>query len=65
MFAPELFASDSVTSFGDLIINIAIFYLLVHFLLKRTRDWFKQGNTRMKLVVFLVPLFIISFFRGV
>jgi signal transduction histidine kinase len=62
MFAPELFASESVTSFGDLIINISIFYLLVHFLLKRTRDWFKQGNTRMKLVVFLVPLFIISFF---
>lgn len=62
MFAPELFASENVTSFGDLIINISIFYLLVHFLLKRTRDWFKQGNTRMKLVIFLVPLFIISFF---
>lgn len=62
MFAPELFASENVTSFGDLIINVAIFYLLVHFLLKRTRNWFKQGNTRLKLVVFLVPLFIISFF---
>lgn len=62
IFNPELFASETVVSFGDLIINVAIFYLLVHFLLKRTRNWFKQGNIRLKLVIFLVPLFIISFF---
>ncbi|MBI3136308.1 MAG: GHKL domain-containing protein [Bacteroidetes bacterium] len=61
LFSPELFASDSVPSLGDLIINVAIFYLLVHFLLKRTRNWFKQGNTRVKLVIFIVPLFILSF----
>lgn len=61
LFSPELFASENVPSLGDLIINIAIFYLLVHFLLKRTRDWFKHGNTRMKLVLFIVPLFIVSF----
>jgi len=61
LFSPELFASESVPSLGDLIINVAIFYLVVHFLLKRTRDWFKQGNTRVKLVIFIVPLFIFSF----
>lgn len=61
LFSPELFASETVPSLGDLIINVTIFYLLVHFLLKRTRNWFKQGNTRIKLVIFIVPLFIISF----
>lgn len=61
LFNPELFASESTPSLGDLIINISIFYLLVHFLLKRTRNWFKEGNQRMKLVVFVVPLFFASF----
>lgn len=62
IFNPELFASESVPSFGDLIIHVSLFYFLVHFLLKRTRDWFKQGNTRLKLVIFVVPLFVTSFF---
>ncbi|MBK9190420.1 MAG: GHKL domain-containing protein [Crocinitomicaceae bacterium] len=61
LFNPELFASEGVSSLGDLIINVAIFYLLVHFLLKRTRNWFKEGNTRLKLLVFIVPLFTVSF----
>jgi len=61
LFNPELFASESTPSLGDLIINISIFYLLVHFLLKRTRNWFKEGNQRMKLVIFVVPLFFASF----
>ena len=61
LFSPELFASETVPSLGDLIINVAIFYLLIHFLLKRTRNWFKEGNKRLKLVIFVIPLFLISF----
>ena len=65
LFNPELFASSEfVPSLGDLIINVAIFYFLVHFLLKRTRNWFKQGNKRLKLVIFLVPLFLVSFYAA-
>jgi two-component system, NtrC family, nitrogen regulation sensor histidine kinase NtrY len=61
LFSPELFASETVPSLGDLIINVSIFYLLIHFLLKRTRNWFKEGRKRLKLVVFVVPLFFLSF----
>jgi signal transduction histidine kinase len=65
IFNPELFASSIfVPSLGDLIINIAIFYFLVHFLLKRTRNWFKEGNKKLKLVVFVVPLFLVSFYAA-
>jgi two-component system nitrogen regulation sensor histidine kinase NtrY len=65
LFNPELFASSElVPSLGDLIINVTIFYFLVHFLLKRTRNWFKQGNKRMKLVFFVVPLFLMSFYAA-
>lgn len=60
---PELFASSEFApSLGDLIINVSIFYFLVHFLLKRTRNWFEQGNLKLKLVVFVVPLFLTSFY---
>lgn len=63
LFNPELFASSEwAPSLGDLIINITIFYFLVHFLLKRTRNWFEKGNLKLKLVVFLVPLFLTSFY---
>lgn len=63
LFNPELFAaSDLVPSLGDLIINVAIFYFMVHFLLKRTRNWFRRGNRKLKLVFFVVPLFLVSFF---
>ena len=62
IFTPELFASESVPSLGDLIINLSIFYLLVNFLLKRTRNWFKQGNVKLKLGIFLLPLFLVSFY---
>jgi len=62
LFNPTLFASESVPTLGDLIINVSIFYLVVHFLLKRTRNWFKEGNQKLKLVIFVVPLFILSFF---
>ncbi len=63
LFNPELFASSEVApSLGDLIINVSIFYFLVHFLLKRTRNWFKKGNLKLKLVIFVVPLFLTSFF---
>ncbi len=63
LFNPELLASSAyVPSLGDLIINIVIFYLLVHFLLKRTRNWFLVGKTKLKLVLFIVPLFLLSFF---
>lgn len=63
LFNPELFASSEMApSLGDLIINIAIFYFLVHFLLKRTRNWFEKGNLKLKLVVFVVPLFLTSFY---
>lgn len=60
---PELFASSNLApSLGDLIINVSIFYFLVHFLLKRTRNWFERGNLKLKLVVFVVPLFLTSFY---
>ena len=63
LFDPELFASSELTpSLGDLIINVVIFYFLVHFLLKRTRSWFKQGRKKLKLGVFLLPLYILSFY---
>ena len=63
LFNPELFASSRLApSLGDLIINIAIFYFVVHFLLKRTRNWFATGNLKLKLVVFVVPLFLTSFY---
>ncbi len=63
LFNPELFASSVLSpSLGDLIINICIFYFLVHFLLKRTRNWFEKGNLKLKLVVFIVPLFFTSFY---
>ncbi|MEZ4923153.1 MAG: HAMP domain-containing sensor histidine kinase [Crocinitomicaceae bacterium] len=65
LFNPELFASSyMIPSLGDLIINVTIFYFLVHFLLKRTRNWFKQGNKKMKLVFFVVPLFLVSFYAA-
>jgi signal transduction histidine kinase len=65
LFNPELFASSEfVPSLGDLIINVTIFYFLVHFLLKRTRNWFKEGNKRLKLVVFVIPLFLVSFYAA-
>jgi signal transduction histidine kinase len=65
LFNPELFASsEMVPSLGDLIINVTIFYFLVHFLLKRTRNWFKTGNKRLKLVFFVVPLFLLSFYAA-
>ena len=63
LFNPELFASSElIPSLGDLIINVLIFYFLVNFLLKRTRDWFKKGAAKLKLVVFVIPLFLLSFF---
>ena len=63
LFNPELFASSKlVPSLGDLIINVTLFYFLVNFLQKRTRNWFKEGNMRLKLVVFVVPLFLVSFY---
>lgn len=61
IFSPELFASETVVSFGDLMINVSLFYLLVHFLLKRTRNWFSRGHIKVKMALFLVPLFFISF----
>lgn len=65
LFNPELFASSQfVPSLGDLIINVTIFYFLVQFLLKRTRNWFKEGNKKLKLVVFVVPLFLVSFYAA-
>ena len=65
LFNPELFASSEfVPSLGDLIINVTIFYFLVHFLLKRTRNWFKTGNKKLKLVFFVVPLFLVSFYTA-
>lgn len=65
IFNPELFASSEfVPSLGDLIINVTIFYFLVHFLLKRTRNWFKQGNKKLKLALFVVPLFLVSFYAA-
>ena len=65
LFNPELFASSIFApSLGDLIINVTIFYFVVHFLMKRTRDWFGEGNQKLKLVVFVLPLFLISFFAA-
>lgn len=65
LFNPELFASSVNTpSLGDLIINVTIFYFLVHFLLKRTRNWFKEGNTKVKLALFVIPLFLSSFYAA-
>ncbi|MFK8038759.1 MAG: ATP-binding protein [Crocinitomicaceae bacterium] len=63
LFNPELFASSTyIPSLGDLIINVFIFYFLVNFLLKRTRDWLVKGDARLKLVLVVVPLFLLSFF---
>ena len=65
LFNPELFASSEyVPSLGDLIINVTIFYFLVHFLQKRTRNWFKEGNRELKLVFFVIPLFLVSFYAA-
>ncbi|MDX1349046.1 MAG: HAMP domain-containing sensor histidine kinase [Putridiphycobacter sp.] len=62
LFNPELFASSEfIPSLGDLIINVFIFYFLVNFLLRRTRDWFKRGDSKLKLVFFVLPLFLVSF----
>ena len=63
LFDPELFASsDLAPSLGDLLINVVIFYFLVHFLLKRTRSWFTKGHQKLKLAIFLLPLYIVSFY---
>ncbi len=63
LFNPELYASSEIVpSLGDLIINVSIFYFLIHFLLKRTRDWFKKGNQKLKLVLYIIPFFVISFY---
>ena len=63
LFNPELFASSAlIPSLGDLIINVFIFYFLVSFLLKRTRDWFTKGDLKLKLVLLVLPLFLLSFF---
>ncbi|MBN4071206.1 GHKL domain-containing protein [Crocinitomix catalasitica] len=63
LFDAELYASStSNPSLGDLIINVSIVYFLIHFLLKRTRNWFKEGNKKLKLVIFLLPLFLTSFY---
>lgn len=63
LFNPDLFSSSEMApSLGDLIINVSIFYFLVHFLLKRTRNWFEKGNLKFKLVIFVVPLFLTSFY---
>jgi two-component system nitrogen regulation sensor histidine kinase NtrY len=65
LFNPELFASSVFApSLGDLIINVTIFYFLVHFLLRRTRDWFKEGNKKLKLLIFVMPLFLVSFYAA-
>ncbi|WP_027418767.1 sensor histidine kinase [Crocinitomix catalasitica] len=65
LFNPELFASSELApSLGDLAINIAIFYFIVHFLLKRTRDWFSNGNQKLKLAFVVIPLFLISFYMA-
>lgn len=63
LFNPELFASSElIPSLGDLVINVVIFFFLVNFLLNRTRNWFVSGNVRLKLALFVVPLFLISFY---
>jgi signal transduction histidine kinase len=63
LFNPELFASSELApSLGDLIINVAIFYFLVHFLLKRTRNWFEKHNLKTKLMLFVLPLFLASYY---
>lgn len=62
LFDAELYASSVAPSLGDLIINVSIAYFLIHFLLRRTRDWFKEGNKKLKLAFFVLPLFIASFF---
>jgi two-component system nitrogen regulation sensor histidine kinase NtrY len=65
LFNPELFgASEMAPSLGDLTINIAIFYFIVHFLLKRTRNWFASGNQKLKLGLVVIPLFLISFYMA-
>ena len=65
LFNPELFASSElIPSLGDLIINLFIFYFLVNFLLKRTRNWFTNGNIKLKLALFVVPLFFVSFYAA-
>lgn len=63
LFNPELFASSNyIPSLGDLIINVFIFYFLVNFLLKRTRNWLVKGDFKLKLGLFVIPLFLLSFF---
>lgn len=63
LFNPELFASSElIPSLGDLIINVLIFFFLVNFLLRRTRNWFTGGNLKLKLTIFILPLFFISFY---
>ena len=65
LFSPELFAASTyIPSLGDLIINVFIFYFIVHFLIKRSRYWFKDGNQKMKLVIFVIPLFLLSFYAA-
>ena len=65
LFSPELFASSEyIPSLGDLIINVSIFYFLVHFLLKRTKNWFDETNQKRNLIIFIIPLFLISFYAA-
>jgi len=65
LFSPELFASSEyISSLGDLIINVSIFYFLVHFLLKRTQDWFDHENQKRNIIVFIIPLFLISYYAA-
>jgi len=63
LFSPELFASSElVPSLGDLMINVSLFYFLVHFLIKRTRNWAKEGHQKIKLLLYIIPLFTLSFY---
>ena len=65
LFNPELFASSTlIPSLGDLIINVFIFFFLVNFLMKRTRNWFIRGNVGLKLAFFVLPLFLVSFYAA-
>jgi signal transduction histidine kinase len=65
LFSPELFASSEyIPSLGDLIINVSIFYFLVHFLLKRTKNWFKEERQKRNLILFVIPLFLGSYYAA-
>lgn len=62
IFSPELFASSEyIPSFGDLIINVALYYFIIDFVIDKSKVWLKSQQKSIKSTLVLFPLFIFTF----